>query len=30
VPQKPSIAVLPFANMGGDAEQEYFSEGITA
>jgi adenylate cyclase len=27
--QKPSIAVLPFANMGGDAEQEYFSEGIT-
>src|SRR5262249_56180554 len=28
-PQKPSIAVLPFANMSGDAEQEYFSEGIT-
>src|SRR5439155_13221556 len=28
VPQKPSIAVLPFANMSGDAEQEYFSEGI--
>ncbi len=27
--QKPSIAVLPFANMSGDAEQEYFSEGIT-
>jgi adenylate cyclase len=26
---KPSIAVLPFANMSGDAEQEYFSEGIT-
>src|SRR6266567_68306 len=26
--QKPSIAVLPFANMSGDAEQEYFSEGI--
>jgi adenylate cyclase len=27
--QKPSIAVLPFANMSGDIEQEYFSEGIT-
>jgi adenylate cyclase len=27
--QKPSIAVLPFANMSGDAEQEYFSEGVT-
>src|SRR5947208_6846313 len=29
LPQKPSIAVLSFANMSGDAEQEYFSEGIT-
>ena len=29
VAQKPSIAVLPFANMSGDAEQEYFSEGMT-
>jgi adenylate cyclase len=29
LPQKPSIAVLPFANRSGDAEQEYFSEGIT-
>ncbi len=27
--QKPSIAVLPFANMSGNAEQEYFSDGIT-
>jgi adenylate cyclase len=26
---KPAIAVLPFANMSGDAEQEFFADGIT-
>ena len=26
---KPSIAILPFANMSGDPEQEYFADGIT-
>ena len=30
LPNKPSIAVLPFANMSGDAEQEYFADGMVA
>ncbi len=29
LPDKPSIAVLPFDNMSGDPEQEYFANGIT-
>ena len=29
LPDKPSIAVLPFDNMSGDSEQEYFTDGIT-
>ena len=29
VSQKPTIAVLPFENMSGDPEQEYFVDGIT-
>jgi adenylate cyclase len=29
LPDKPSIAVLPFTNMSGDREQEFFADGIT-
>jgi TolB-like protein len=29
LPEKPSIAVLPFVNLSGDVEQEYFGDGIS-
>ncbi len=28
-PSKPRVVILPFVNMSGDAEQEYFSDGVT-
>ena len=28
LPDKPSLAVLPFQNMSGDPEQDYFADGI--
>jgi adenylate cyclase len=29
ISDRPALAVLPFANMSGDAEQEYFADGVT-
>ena len=29
LPDKPSIAVLPLDDLGGDSDQEYFADGIT-
>ena len=28
LPDKPSVAVLPFSNLGGDSEQDYFADGM--
>jgi len=30
LPDKPSVAVLPFTNISGDSEYEYFSDGMSA
>jgi adenylate cyclase len=29
LPEKPSIAVLPFDNLSGDPDQEYIADGIS-
>lgn len=29
LPEKPSVAILPFANLSGDPQQEYFADGVT-
>ena len=29
LPEKPSVAILPFVNLSGDREQEYFADGLT-
>jgi hypothetical protein len=30
LPEKPSVVVLPFRNMSGDAKQDYFADGMVA